>query len=117
MAPAKSRKPAGTIDLDVLLAKVDLSPVPVVLKGHTYQVRRDLTGEETVECFRLIDASKDAEALAMLVGEDGEQLNMAFEKLPRQHMVLAVQQFLALAELTTTPAAAAGVEPGESSAS
>lgn len=102
------------LDLDALLAERSLDPKPVKLKGKTYMVRRDLTGQEVADYFKLVRASedRDVEALSILVGDEAVGLNEALNALPQQHMQLAVQKVMAVAGLITE-----GSDEGESQAS
>lgn len=100
------------VDLDALLATRELTPVPVKLGGKTYMVRRDLTGTEAAEFFKLSQDGKDVDALAILVTNAPVMLNKTLEKLPRQHMVLVVQKMMEAAGLIP-----AGSTEGESQAS
>lgn len=85
-------------DLDALLAAKSLLPQPVKLGGSTYNVRTDLTGAEITEYFKLANSGKDVEGLALLVGTvPARKLNAYLEKLPQAHMVLAVNELMAIA--------------------
>lgn len=95
------------VDLDALLAEHKLDPVPVKLKGKTYKVRRDLTGAQVAQCWKLINEGNDTDALAMLVSSP-VVLNTVLEKLPQQHYRLAVQKILAAAGLINDEAGTAG---------
>jgi hypothetical protein len=106
---------ADEFDLDAELAAIDLSPQPLKFAGATYLVRRDLTGQEVAEFWRLLRSPSDADdesALAILVGEDAVALNTALTKLPQPRMQRAVQVILQKAGLTTTTG-----DSGESKAS
>jgi hypothetical protein len=97
------------VDLDALFAEQSLDPVPVKLRDKTYLVRRDLTGNEVAECFRLINGGNDTEALAMLTGaDDSVVLNAVLENLPQQHMKLAVRKILVAAGMVDDTEDAAG---------
>src|SRR5687768_3167017 len=90
----------GTLlDLDALMAKRVLAPKPVKLVGETYHVRTDLTGAEVTEYFRLANAKKDVEAIALLLvnGEGAAEINAVLETLPREHMNLVVQELMVAA--------------------
>jgi hypothetical protein len=105
------------IDLDAQLEAIDLSPRPVKLGGVTYQVRRDLTGAEVAEFYRYLNAGKDVESLAILVGDDSVALHATMEKLPRARMNQAVKVILQTAGLQVQVAGEQAGEPGEASAS
>lgn len=86
------------LDLDALLAKRLLKPKPVRLGGHTYQVRTDLTGKQVTEYFALVNGGEALKALTLLVGvAAAKKLHVALEKLPRGHMVLALQEIMVAA--------------------
>lgn len=93
-APKAATPTVSTLDLDALLAKRLLTPAPVTLGGHTYQVRTDLTPAEATEYLRLAAARRDVEAFTLLVGEDGQRLNDALDALPVQHLGLAVRAIM-----------------------
>lgn len=83
------------LDLDSLLATRLLKPKPVKLKGHTYQVRTDLTGPQVAQYFKLVNNSEDVKALTMLVGAAAaKKLNAVLQDLPCEHMNLAVQEIM-----------------------
>lgn len=109
---------AGELDLDALLAETRLDPVPVKLKGRTYHVRCDLRADEINtywELLRANDPEQDAEALTILVGEDGSGLNKALEALPNEHRKLATQKIMLAAKLVVDTDLEGGT--GESEAS
>lgn len=90
--------PNNIRDLDALLASKSLEPQPVKLGGHTYNVRTNLTGAEITEYFALANSGKDVEGLSILVGKTAaRKLNAYLEKLPQAHMVLAVNELMAIA--------------------
>ncbi|WHT21021.1 hypothetical protein N8J89_08120 [Crossiella sp. CA-258035] len=117
----KTGNVSNVIDLDALLAKRLLKPVPTVLGGHTYQVRTDLTGAEITEYFSLTGEGKDVEALTLLVGaDDAERLNTALADLPQAHMTLVVRKIMTSAGVirgVPEDADEGSVGEGESSAS
>lgn len=85
----------NVLDLDALLAKRLLKPKPVKLGGYTYQVRTDLTGEQVTKYFELVNSDESVKALTLLVGATAaKKLYAALEKLPREHMNLAIQEFM-----------------------
>lgn len=97
------------VDLDAELAEHELTPVPVKLRNKTYRVRRDLTGNEVANCWKLINDGKDTEALAMLIGtDDAVVLSTVLDALPQQHMKIAVRKFLVAAEMVDAKEDAAG---------
>jgi hypothetical protein len=100
------------LDLDAVLAEIDVSPRPVKLGGVTYMVRRDLTAQDVVLYWELVKQSKDAEALALLVGDNATALNAFLEQLPKPHAVRAGQVIMQQAGLLTAEG-----EQGEAKAS
>lgn len=103
-----------TLDFDALLAERSLEPKPVNLKGRTFYVRTDLTGQEMADYFRLTRAAedRDVEALSILVGDDATDLNGILNWLPQKHMVFIVRKIMEAAGLITS-----GDDEGESEAS
>jgi hypothetical protein len=87
-----------TLDLDALLAEASLEPRPVKLMGKTYHVRRDLTGTQVTEYWKLVREGKDVDALAMIVTAP-VMLNKILEKLPREHMLIVVREIMQAAGL------------------
>jgi hypothetical protein len=87
----------NALDLDALLASKSLQPQPVKLGGHTYNVRTDLTGAEITKYFALANSGKDVEGLTMLVGKDAKKLDTFLNSLPQKHMVMAVNELMAIA--------------------
>lgn len=111
---------SGTIDLDALLFERRLEPVPVVLGGHTYQVRRDLRASEINAFWDFLGQTKDVDAFAILLGEeDSARFNEVTEELPNEHRILVVQKFVVAAKLRKEEDFTDGeaVEMGESRAS
>jgi hypothetical protein len=101
--PAVKGHPVDEFDLDAELEAIDLSPRPLKLGGVTYEVRRDLTGKEVAEFWRLLRSSNDDDdvlALALLVGDDAVALNTVLAQLPQARMERAVQVILEKAGLT-----------------
>lgn len=87
-----------TLDLDALLSEASLEPRPIKLMGKVYQVRRDLTGAEVAEYWKLVREGKDVDALSMIVSAP-VMLNKVLEKLPREHMLIAVREIMQAAGL------------------
>lgn len=81
-----ARTNANFIDLDAALAARLLQPKPLVLRGHTYNIRTDLTGKQITEYLALVNKKEDEKALAMLVGaRDAKKLNGILSDLPQAH--------------------------------
>lgn len=103
---------AGTLDLDAMLAERRLDPVPIVLGGHTYTVRRDLRADE-INAFNTLLAAgdKDVEAFAVVLGEETEPLvydqaeseafNTYVDALPNEHRIFVTQEVVLAAKLRT----------------
>jgi hypothetical protein len=87
------------LDLDELLASRKLDPVSIKLGGKVYKVRRDLTGAEVADFYRLASDGKDVDALAILVTSAPVMLNKTLERLPVAHMKLVLQKFMEAAGL------------------
>jgi hypothetical protein len=105
-------RPTDELNLDAVLATVDIAPRPVKLRGHTYMVRRDLTGPETTAFAKFVQDSNDKAALTLLVGEeDAAKLDSELAKMPRAQMIRAVQAIGMEAGVLT-----AGGQLGESQA-
>lgn len=86
---------AAEVDLDALVAELDLSPVPFRLAGRVYQVRRDMTMKESARYWDLAATKDDAACMQMLVGdEDGIALNEALESMPNRAMMLALEKIM-----------------------
>lgn len=95
------------LDLDALLSQHSLDPKPIRLGGKTYQIRRDLTGVEVTEYWKLVRDGKDVEALGLIASAPA-MLNKALERLPYEHMKLALQKIMEAAGLVI-----AGGDSGE----
>lgn len=102
----------GELNLDALLDKIDVSPKPLRLGGKVYMVRRDLNAEEASRCLSLINAGKELEATAMLVGDAAVDLDNVLKSLPRPRLLAASQHILSVAGLVQP-----GGAMGESQAS
>lgn len=66
---------SNVINLDEQLARIDVSPQPVVLGGHVYRVRRDFTATQGTALLALSTLAdgvpeKEIEFWAALVGSD-----------------------------------------------
>lgn len=109
------------VDLDELLAKRSLAPVPVKLGGTTYAVRTDLTAAESNHVLSLMKKKLDAQGFTFVVGskperaallkaiaasERGEEvdlpagrmaakLNEYIDSLPQIHQALVTSRILA----------------------
>ena len=104
----------NVLDLDAELDSIDLAPVPMKIGGKVYEIRRDLTGQEIADYYRLADESsaaekpstrsaKQIEALSLLLvtGADAAALSAILDALPQQRMVVAVRRIMATAGLVT----------------
>lgn len=65
---------ASIVDLDELLAKRSLAPVPVKLGGTTYSVRTDLTAAESNHVLSLMKKHLDAQGFTLVVGSKPERV-------------------------------------------
>ena len=138
MSPAKAAAaaqtvngapPARLVDLDALLADKLLHPVPVLLGGRTFALRRDLKTGEVNEFWAAITKTADLEAWTILLGsqDQAKLLLDVFDDMPNEHRVFATRTLLVEAKLRSwgefDPSdpedvdPSAGVAAGESEAS
>lgn len=70
---SNSHRLANIDDLDALLARHSLAPQVVRLGGEVYQIRTDLTADETSRFLVLMGKGFDAQAFTFLVGTKAER--------------------------------------------
>jgi hypothetical protein len=93
---------SNVINLDEQLASIDTSAQKVLLDGHTYTVRRDLTPREAGQWAKLAEAGEELKCWAMLVGEaDAQRLNDYTETLPTLKSNRVVAQLAVIAGVAT----------------
>jgi hypothetical protein len=91
--------PTNVINLDEQLARIDTSPQPILLDGHTYLVRRDFTAPEAnklVNTAAAADESPEASVAwwSQIVGaEDAVRLTEYIETLAMAKANAVVTQF------------------------
>lgn len=95
-----ARANGATLDLDAILAARELKPQTVKLGGKNYTIRRDLTGPQVRQYWDLVKDGKDVDALALICNAP-VALNRALEKLPREHMEIAVREIMQAAGIVT----------------
>lgn len=95
---------AGVIDLDAMLFQRSTKPATVRLSGRDFELRRDLSAEEVVQCWVLFGEGKDDAAWKVLLGEeDGPALNKMIQSLPQQMYQHVLRKLLATAGLKMDP--------------
>lgn len=113
--PRQTSRAPQIINLDDLIVGQRLNrPATVFLLGREWTVRRDLSGVEAVEFWSLANKN-DSAGLAMLVGEEGADLDKQLQQLPDRVYIRIIQGIIEAAGLKR------GNEPekstGESTAS
>lgn len=113
--PRQTPRASQIINLDDLIVGQRLNrPATVFLLGKEWTVRRDLSGVEAVEFWSLANKN-DSAGLAMLVGEEGADLDKQLQQLPDRVYIRIIQGIIEAAGLKR------GNEPekstGESTAS
>jgi hypothetical protein len=94
---SRTRNTPINLDQDLLGQRL-AKPQTVVLAGREWSVRRDLTGAEVFEFWRLFTASDTAAVLGLLVGaEEGKELAELLETLPVNRFLHVLSRLMDIA--------------------
>jgi hypothetical protein len=104
------------LDLDALVVSRSLDPQTIRLGGREWTLKRDLTAEQVVQFWLLINRNKMRDAVALLVGEaDADAFTEIALALPSETGTPVVRRIYQAAGVLRRPDD--GEQAGESSAS